>query len=543
MKTKKDWLQNWISNNGKLYVSEFQRKVALVNANTTIIIAGRGTGKSTQCIANRTIEDIHAMPGACIALLGNTYTQVQERTLASTVSGWGQRGFLQDKHWKVGKPLKGWGKPLYTPLEWDKCISTYTGTILVPVSLDRPGLANSYTFWEIIGDEAKMFDYEIMKEDILPTLRAPTHYFPNCPHQRGLFLTTSMPSLPEGQWLLDFEKQQNPKLIEKILSLAEELEMVKVKCIMSKAQYTKEALQKEIDLREKDLNILRKNCTFYIEASTLSNIDILDFNYIITQKKLLGDKFNTEILNIRPQGTNIMFYNGLGNKNFYSAYDYAFIDNYSLLQTIPLDYRRDKDYNPNLPLLMGFDFGARFNGCVVCQDNRADFTFRVINNFYVENGGTIAEVVEKFNDYYGAVKYKMVYLYYDNTGNNRQGIVKQTPAEELETQLTALGWRVQRITKGGANLPHHKKYFLWEKILNDKDSKMPKFLMNKNNCDETICSMKYAGAIRGKDNLIQKDKSSERKISILPRYATHLSDCLDTVVYPIYKQYDNIYMI
>ena len=520
------------------YASELTRKVSLVDAKETYVIAGRGSAKSTEIIAGDLDRRFHDMPGAVFGLVGSTYTQVQQRTLASTISGLARRGYLEDKHWKIGRPKKSWGKPLFQPLDWDKWISIYTGCGLCLMSLDRPGLSNSYTVWKIYGDEAKTFDYRMFQEDVLPTLRGATHYFPNHPHNRGIMLCTSMPGLPEGQWLLDQEKRGTPELVESIFELSKEIEALKLAYYKSKSIYSKDKINKEIEIRTKQINVLRKYCIHYVEASSLTNIDILGGDYILQQYEILGeDKFLTEILNVRPKGTDVMFYNGLCQKNFYTAFDYDVIDSFGIFHDEKsVNWKRDKDFDTSLPILMGFDFGVRFNGGVVCQHNHLENKFRVLSNFFVENGGTIEDAVDEFCNYYQGVPYPMIYLYYDNAGNNRNGLLKQTAAEQLESLLMQKGWAVERKTKGGANPRHHKKYFMYEKILNDRQGKYPELLINKNNADELTYSMKYAKAKKDKNGFIQKDKSSEQKASIKPRYATHLSDALDDVFFPYMQE-------
>lgn len=64
---------------------------------------------------------------------------------------------------------------------------------------------------------------------------------------------------------------------------------------------------------------------------------------------------------------------------------------------------------------------------VVGQQDISNDVYKIINNFYVEKGGVISEVVNKFCDYYKYAKRKHVNVYYDNSGNNRQSIVKRTP--------------------------------------------------------------------------------------------------------------------
>ena len=64
-------------------------------------------------------------------------------------------------------------------------------------------------------------------------------------------------------------------------------------------------------------------------------------------------------------------------------------------------------------------------------------------------------------------------------------------------------------------------------------------LLNKSNCKELYISMKNAKAKRGRNNLIQKDKSSERSSTIPRQEATDLSDANDTPIYGLFKHFLN----
>lgn len=523
----------------KLFYTKMQRDIILTDPKELYCVAGRGTGKSTRIIAKLSANRVLDMPGASFSFTGATYTQLQQRTVASVVAGWADLGLVEGVHWCIGKPKPGWGKPFFTPLDWSKCISFYTGTNFILCSLDRPGMTNSYTFSGIFGDEAKTFDYKVWREDLLPTLRAPKTLFPNSAHNRSIILTTSMPAIPDGQWLLDMQKRQDPRRVELILKLAEELEVVKFMYFKTQSPYAKQKYLAQIKKREADLVKLRKDCVMYYEASTFSVIDILGLDYIQQQKELLEDNFEAEILNIKPSGTKLMFYSGLSRDNFYTNYDYNYIDSFGLLHNqASVNCLRDKDYNPNLPLDIGVDFGVNFNCMVVGQQDISNDVYKIINNFYVEKGGVISEVVNKFCDYYKYTKRKHVNVYYDNSGNNRQSIVKRTPAEDVMLNFRSRGWTVTLMTKGGANASHHSKYWAWQTVIKKKAG-FPLIKINEANAEETKLSMQYAAASVDGRKFIHKDKSSEKKGGSQV-YATHLSDAADTIIISRFKKGSNI---
>lgn len=99
----------------------------------------------------------------------------------------------------------------------------------------------------------------------------------------------------------------------------------------TQSPYAKQKYLAQIKKREADLVKLRKDCVMYYEASTFSVIDILGLDYIQQQKELLKIIFEAEILNIKPSGTKLMFYSGLSRDNFYTNYDYNYIDSFGLL--------------------------------------------------------------------------------------------------------------------------------------------------------------------------------------------------------------------
>ena len=74
---------------------------------------------------------------------------------------------------------------------------------------------------------------------------------------------------------------------------------------------------------------------------------------------------------------------------------------------------------------------------------------------------------------------------------------------------------------------------LWSNILKSNDPRFPKWIINGRNCKYTLISMNNTRVIE-KDGKFEKDKSSERKDSILPEEATHFGDAVDKRIWTKY---------
>lgn len=65
------------------------------------------------------------------------------------------------------------------------------------------------------------------------------------------------------------------------------------------------------------------------------------------------------------------------------------------------------------------------------------------------------------------------------------------------------------------------------------DTRYPNFIINGHKCKYTIISMNNT-RVTDKDGKFTKDKSSERKLSILPEEATHFGDAVDKRIWTKY---------
>lgn len=520
--------------NSNLYLNGPQARVILIDPKVAVLIYGRRLGKSSEIIAHLSLKRVYDMSGASFLILGKTYTQLLSRTLAATKTGWAKRGFLEDVHYVVGKkPPKSWAQPRCLPSSWEHAIATITGTVFFLGSQDREGLVNSLTCHGLYADEAKLLDPQRFMEDALPVVSAPKSQFPNSPHNLSIILCTSMPSLPEGQWLLDYEKLMDTEQVNLILKTAVKVELLKEKYMKAANAGTKATIASEIRYFEQQLHTLRmgvdgRGCTYYDEASTLSNLRILGLEYIEQQRKVLKDSFNREILNIRPTKANGPFYAKLCDRHFVSLICYAEVDRLGFSGSHAITCRCD-DYNRQAPLIVGMDFGASINCMLTAQRNENLHHFTVLKEHFVKSPQLQEEVVNAWCAYYAPHACREVSFHYDNSGNNATGFTKDTRAEQVKKIMEAHGWTVALCTKGGANRAHSLKHLAINTALAEKNPQLYKIRINEPSCEALRESMTYAKSKDGRNGEITKDKSLERRKNIPQEYTTHLSDAFDVM--------------
>ena len=81
--------------------------------------------------------------------------------------------------------------------------------------------------------------------------------------------------------------------------------------------------------------------------------------------------------------------------------------------------------------------------------------------------------------------------------------------------------------------PQHEKYLLRSNIMRVNNPWYPHVIINGKNCKFTLISTNNTKVI-GKNGKFEKDKSSERKASIMPEEATHFGDAVDKRIWTKY---------
>jgi len=153
----------------------------------------------------------------------------------------------------------------------------------------------------------------------------------------------------------------------------------------------------------------------------------------------------------------------------------------------------------------------------------------------------IDDLVDKVCSYYFHHPNKEVIYFRDRYGDSRQPNIKnsKTYNDQAIERFKKNGWQVESRVHKGMEPPQHDKYLLWMNILKGKDPRYPKFIINGRKCKYTLISMNNTRVI-DKNGKFEKDKSSERRNSILPEEATHFGDAVDKRIWTKYGHLINL---
>lgn len=431
---------------------------------------GRGTGKSTD-LGRQQKDVVIDMPRSSNLLIGSTYKDMLTRTLPSTIAGLESHGIFQGLHYFIRqKPppawRKTWPKAYQPPEDYDKYITFWTGAGYHLISQDVPGDGRGLNADSECMDEAAQLDKEKLDLNTSPTLRGSKKtVFEKSPYFRSTYAVSSTPLTLRGRWFIEEEEKaiKQPGLIK------------------------------------------------FISANAAWNQQNLADNWLEDQREnTLPWIYDAEYLNIRPSNTTDMFYYMLDEKKHgYSQFNYS----HYLEIGQAIDCRGDNDLDMNKPLLLGADWGTAINPVVISQLHGREF--RALKCMYVlsQDKKDQTDLYNDFDQYYGFKKAynNLIYLHYDNTGNNETGFTKLTRAEQVQQQLQQLGWKVIRVTQGRTNPLHDKKFRLWEMVLKEDNPRLPLFRINIYNCRELLIAMQHAKTKERSDTAgIKKDKSSEQ---------------------------------
>lgn len=482
-----------------IQLNEFQAYSRLSTSKYLTAIAGRGTGK-TVSIGDRLHRILTTMPRSSGVMILPSFQAGLTRIIPSMKQGLEMFGYYENLHYFVGKQpprawRNSWGSAYEAPNKWDHYITFFNGVGANMISHELPNDGKGLnTDWGI-GDEAALLDPAKIQENTDPTMRGTKKSaFQGNPLFCSRYYVSSMPLTPRGRWMLDYEEM----------------------CRMEPSKYN-----------------------YMIFPTTVNEHNLVDgFLEDARATAIYEWMFLAEYMSIAPRFTLNGFYPLLDDEaHAYDAFDYGFYHQPGQ----EWDCRGDGDLLAGKPLTLGVDWGAAINCLVACQQLPEEF--RALKSMYVL--GDLKQVQHdlfvKFDKYYSHHKAtnKVIYLWYDNMGNQQTGITKRTRAEQARAQLNKLGWSVRLMTKGGRNPLHGKKHILWNNILKGNNPRLPAFRMNRTNCHDLWISMFNAKAKMGNTDEIKKDKTGERSKTLLRQHATDLSDAIDAPVFGIYSNMMN----
>ena len=151
------------------YFNRPQLLTQLIAARTSVIVAGRRTGKTDSIAAPYVWKMMQRMPGSTGGIVVPTFKHGLTNTIPGLLAAWRRNGAKEGVHFVVGKrPPKSFAQPITPPHDWEQVIAFYNGSVAIILSQDRPGAANSLTLSWLLVDEAKFIDPVKLTQETIP---------------------------------------------------------------------------------------------------------------------------------------------------------------------------------------------------------------------------------------------------------------------------------------------------------------------------------------------------------------------------------------
>ena len=109
----------------EVYFNTPQRLTQLIGANTSVIVAGRRTGKTDSIAAPFVLRNMQRMPGSTGGIVVPTFRHGLTNTIPGLLTAWKRWGYVEGIHFVVGKrPPKGFKEPIISPEYYDCLLYT-----------------------------------------------------------------------------------------------------------------------------------------------------------------------------------------------------------------------------------------------------------------------------------------------------------------------------------------------------------------------------------------------------------------------------------
>lgn len=410
------------------------------------------------------------MPGGKIFFASTTYNQILTKTLPAIENIWQSMGLQEDVHYVVGrKPPGGWKNPFSRPRKYANIISFRNGFCIDMLSMDRPDLVRGGSFDGGEIDEAALIDAEDFRRILIPSIRGNAKRFKSWMHGQ-VSLYTSMPWLPSGYWIFDFEEKA------------------------------------KIDPRD----------YFFLEANAFDNIAVLGEESIRRMEREMSYlEFQIEVMNSRMIKVPDGFYNRLDEKKHTYVPAYTYDEGQ---RGITVTGSRDVKHRELLEL--SFDFSGWFNCMSVWQQQ--DDTEKCLRQFHVKGDDKLHELVDKFSRHFLAHEFKFVRIWGEPRGHDKQPM-GPTIYESLKKIFESKGWGCEISVPAGRTTDHIERHHFISEILLEENPLLPKIRINREECKDLIISLQTTQLTPD----FRKNKSKEKDRDYPQEHATHYTDTFD----------------
>lgn len=511
------------------YLSIAQIKMKL--ADTTFLWGevGRGSGKTTHMLSPRIDRVQNDMPGACLVLASSTYKSIFDNILPGIME-YLNENYERGMYYELGKEPPAHFSKCHTFItNWKHTVSFHNGTVIQFVSCDRPESMLGKNAAHLFTDEMIRIPKDKFIERIMPALRADRSKFGHSHYFMGITGFSSTPNFETDEdWFLDYEKNMNADMIECIIEMAYYLDQrISALNVAYKNMDQKKIkrFEKFVERWKSRLSELRRGETFYMRASSFSNIKILGVDYIENQIKSIKDEdmLNTSIFSVRRNRVGVLFVGHFNKEHIFDdSYIYDNIDKIAAGDKLEISSTDLKYCDKNKPLYAGYDPGP-FSSIVFGQKRIGDNgkkELRLLKNFWVIHPEQQEELAHKIDSFFKNHRRKEIFLHYDRAANQRSPRWKKYyPSAEpgindndailLKKALEKRGWMVRLMSVGQPVIYYWQHYQLLNILFSGRDN-IDNIKICRNECEELISSINHS-PLKKSDGKIELDKSSEEK--------------------------------
>ena len=515
----------------KIYFNKIQQRVMFIGAKTTVVVAGRRTGKTYGMGAPFAYRNMQRMVGSTGGIVVPTFRHGLTNTLPGLFSCWKAMGLIEGVHYVVGKkPPKGFGVAKVEPQEYEHVISFYNGSRAILISQDIAGSSNSLTLDWLLIDEAKFINFEKLKDETLPANGGIRAYFGKHSCHHSIMIMSDMPVGNKGSWFLNYREKMNQEVIDCIEALVNKEYQLKekVKTLRKAGKPVPDYIKYQLRSNNKALNQLRAAAVLYVEVSTIENLEVVGVNYIRDMKRDLPPLvFQTSILCQRIGILKDGFYNSMKERHKYHAADNDYLLSLGYGKTEAeyqklLNSQADRDVNPDQPICIGMDYNANINWIVAGQESNG--RLNVIKSFYVKFERKIPALIADFCTYYRNHRKKQVVFYYDSTAlGSNYAVNKDDFRKVIEREFKSNGWACRSVYLGPP-MRHTEKYLLINRGFAGQNRLTPYFNMDNN--EALLIAIQSAEVMRG-SNGFKKYKAGEKLAESEENLLEHRTDGTD----------------
>lgn len=519
-----------------------QLKVFLVNAAITIILFGRGTGKTRGVSAGWVYDRAKKLPRSTGFVLSASYTHLIDTIIPELQQGWADLGLEENVHyWLYTMPPKELRIPEpYLKVDNPKYfIFWINGSATKLVSLDRKALVNSKSFDYGCFFEGRKLNGDIARDDVMPTLRGGRanklpngKVFGDLPEHHSILIESDLPRDVKGRWILGYDNQVDKQTVNDILTV-QKLRIQLREQAKSATKKVRESINESIKECDDLLNEMRRDLVYVARASTLDNIHVLGVSAIKKLRKSLSPiDWEVSVLNKEQDEVDNCFYPDLSReKHGYDGIDYEYVDRTASTKR---DWRWHNDINSNVPLDIVMDCNAVHNCATVLQFyNNTRYTIGYFYDISIPGSPTDhTTVANTICSYFEGSSITEVRLIYNHTMIAGKSAGLNTKIDDVKEIYVDAGYEVIEVYLGQA-LNHEDTFENWRKLW--KGELDFQFMYNLQTCDKLYELCKDT-PVKIKDNQtggyqIKKDKSSETDKKTPPQDATHGPESLDQILH------------